>query len=71
VLAGPPPRTPPGTIDRQGHVLANARIVTEMHGSARNYAFSSNTCPTTGQKRARLTASPDVPFGRTISCFRP
>ena len=34
VLAGPPPRTPPGTIGRQGHSPANARVVTEMHGSA-------------------------------------
>ena len=35
-LAGPPPHTLPGTIDRQGHNPANARIVTGMHGSARN-----------------------------------
>ena len=35
VLAGPPPRTPPGTIGRQGHSPANARFVTEMHDSAR------------------------------------
>lgn len=42
MLAGPPPRTPPGTIDRQGHNPANAQIVTGMHGSARKCGFSSN-----------------------------
>ena len=41
MLAGPPPRTPPGTIGRQGHSPANARIVTGMHGLARNLATSS------------------------------
>ena len=35
MLASPPPRTPPGTIGRQGHSPANARFVTEMHGPAR------------------------------------
>jgi hypothetical protein len=41
VLAGPPPRTPPGTIGRQGHAQPTLKVVTEMHGSARKYGFWS------------------------------